>query len=656
VVAEETVNETTMEDTPGIVSAPYFFPIKQVETERNGGNIVAEALYSVGIKQAFTLVGGHISSILVESKRLGIKIIDVRDEASAVFAADIAGRLTGIPGVAIVTAGPGVTNTTTALQNAKMAQSPLLLIGGAAATMLKGRGALQDIDQIGAIRPYVKEVFTCNCVRSILPKLRNALQTAIEHPRGPVFVEIPIDLLYSIQEVRANMGLSKRILAKNLPEDKTINWYVPDKQDPDTYLKSRTGSQPVFLKITPRLPWLLKIYMQIQLHWIFGNAFVENPIIKLSPPKTQSYLKQVYKVPTLLSSSKQPIIVLGSQSIQTKEQAETIITALNKLQIPVFLSGMARGLLGKDHPLHVQQGKSDAFKTADFIILCGVEIDFRMDYGKKLSKKATIVVVHPVPALTKQNADIFWKPTLRIHTEPSTILEFLSEQVRKINCSEWLEQLQKISKEKSDKIMLEAHVSPDRKDPTKEAIHPIELGIALNRVIEPDAIIIGDGGDFVGTVANILSGRGPMSWLDPGSFGTLGVGGGFALAAKTIHPEKPVWLLWGDGSSGFSLAEIDTMCRHNLPIVAVIGNDAGWTQIERDQVPIFDDDVACTLEYTAYHTVAEGYGGIGMLVKYGESLVEKLEEAKSVCLEKKKPVVVNVLLGSSSFREGSISV
>lgn len=173
---------------------------------------------------------------------------------------------------------------------------------------------------------------------------------------------------------------------------------------------------------------------------------------------------------------------------------------------------------------------------------------------------------------------------------------------------------------------------PDHKDPAGEAVHPIDLAMVLDSVIEDDATVVGDGGDFVATVADIPSGLGTLLWLDPDSFGTIGVGGGFALAAKVVRPVRPAWLLWGDGSSGFSLAEVDTMCRHGLPVVAVIGNDAGWTQIERDQVAIFKDDVACTLEYTAYHTVGEGYGGIGMVVKYGDSLVDKLEEAKALCI------------------------
>ena len=122
----------------------------------NGGAQVAQILQNHGVKQIFTLCGGHISPILVESKKRGIQIVDVRHEANAAFAADASSRVSGVVGVAAVTAGPGVTNTITAIKNAQLAQSPLLLIGGATATMLRGRGSLQDIDQIELIKPHVK--------------------------------------------------------------------------------------------------------------------------------------------------------------------------------------------------------------------------------------------------------------------------------------------------------------------------------------------------------------------------------------------------------------------------------------------------------------------------------------------------------------------
>ena len=148
------------------------------ETERHGGELVAEVLAAHGVKFIFTLVGGHISPLLVASKDKGIRVVDVRHEVNAVFAADAVSRLSGVPGVAAVTAGPGVTNTITAVKNAQMAQSALVLIGGAAATVLKGRGALQDIDQQVLLRPLCKYVGTCKRVKDIPTVLRKAFAAA----------------------------------------------------------------------------------------------------------------------------------------------------------------------------------------------------------------------------------------------------------------------------------------------------------------------------------------------------------------------------------------------------------------------------------------------------------------------------------------------
>ena len=145
----------------------------------NGGSIVAKILSEHKVRYIFTVCGGHISPILSESKKNGIRIIDVRHEVNAVFAADAVSRLTGVPGVAVVTAGPGVTNSVTALINAKMAQSPLMLIGGASATVLRGRGALQDIDQVSLIRSAVKDVFTVKKNCDFIPALESAFASAV---------------------------------------------------------------------------------------------------------------------------------------------------------------------------------------------------------------------------------------------------------------------------------------------------------------------------------------------------------------------------------------------------------------------------------------------------------------------------------------------
>jgi acetolactate synthase-like protein len=233
-----------------------FIPFGNVvESERHGGEIAANVLKAHGVEFIFTLVGGHISPILVECKKQGVRVIDVRMEANAVFAADAVSRLSGVPGVAAVTAGPGVTNTITAIKNAQMAQSPLVLIGGAAATLLKGRGALQDIDQMVLLRPICKYCATCSSVKDIAPTLRRAFQEAQSGVPGPVFVELPIDVLYPIAEVRSNMGLGVRKRARDIKKDdqaEVSRIILPVEAEArgetrKAFLDAKRSDQPVFL-------------------------------------------------------------------------------------------------------------------------------------------------------------------------------------------------------------------------------------------------------------------------------------------------------------------------------------------------------------------------------------------------------------------------
>lgn len=173
----------------------------------HGGDQIAEVLQQHGVQFLFTLCGGHISPILVGAKKCGIRVIDTRHGVTAVFAADAVARLTGVPGVAAVTAGPGVTNTLTAVKNAQLAQSPVILLGGATATALKGRGALQDIDQMALIKPHVKWAYSVKKVKDLAPALQKAFRVAQTGVPGPVFLECPVDLLYDESVVREWYGL-----------------------------------------------------------------------------------------------------------------------------------------------------------------------------------------------------------------------------------------------------------------------------------------------------------------------------------------------------------------------------------------------------------------------------------------------------------------
>jgi acetolactate synthase-1/2/3 large subunit len=168
-------------------------------------------------------------------------------------------------------------------------------------------------------------------------------------------------------------------------------------------------------------------------------------------------------------------------------------------------------------------------------------------------------------------------------------------------------------------------------------------------------VFVADGGDFVSTASYIVRARGPLAWLDPGAFGTLGVGAGFAIGAALARPTSEVWILFGDGACGWSLAEFDTFVRHGIPVIAVVGNDAGWTQIAREQVKMLGDDVGTVLARTAYHEVAAGFGAQGILVTEAAQVPTALGRARELA-RSGVPVLVNVWLDRSAFREGSISM
>jgi acetolactate synthase-1/2/3 large subunit len=188
-----------------------------------------------------------------------------------------------------------------------------------------------------------------------------------------------------------------------------------------------------------------------------------------------------------------------------------------------------------------------------------------------------------------------------------------------------------------------------------ELLNPLFLCREIEKALPPNSMIVADGGDFVATASYIVSPSGPLTWLDPGVFGTLGVGAGFALGAKLCRPDSDVWILFGDGSVGYSLSEFDTFVRHGLPVLAVVGNDACWTQIAREQIEMLKDDVGTVLRFTDYHTVAEGFGAKGFSLKETSRISEVLQQARKAAAQG-QPVLVNAHLGKTAFRKGSISM
>ena len=575
----------------------------------HGGDIIADVLARHGVTHLFTLCGGHISPILTGAQARGLRVVDVRDEANAVFAADAVARMTGTVGAAAVTAGPGVTNAITAVKNAQMAQSPVVLFGGATATLLKGRGSLQDIDQMSIMKPITKWATAVKTVPALAPVVERACQLAVEGVPGPVFVEVPVDLLYPEATVRewyakeAGLGKAKGIGAKAV----------------ELYIRGHLFRQfraPVMPEVhVPKLPSLR------------GDNGVE-------------------RAADAIKGAQRPVFVIGSQALVGIKDPGRLARSLGMLGAPVFLGGMARGLLGRSHELQLRHNRSAALKRADVIVVCGFPFDFRLGYGRGLNREATIIAANLSAQELRKNR----RPDVAIEMHAGEFITTIADRISSAGdrWRGWLDELRGEDKARDTEIASKAK-------PAGELVDPIHFFLRMEEAMADDAVLIVDGGDFVATASYIVRPRAPLSWLDPGAFGTLGVGGGFALGASMVRPGKEVWLVWGDGSSAYTLAEFDSYVRHGVAPIAVIGNDASWMQIAREQVEVLGTTLGCDLRRTDYHRVAEGYGGVGLSLTEGARVDAVLAEAKSIA-RAGRPVCINVHLRKSDFRKGSISM
>ena len=575
----------------------------------NGGDRIARVLRAHGVEFLFTLCGGHISPILKGAKDAGIRVVDVRHEATAVFAADAVARISGIPGVAAVTAGPGATNTITAVKNAQLAQSPVILLGGAAATALQGRGALQDIDQMALFKPHVKWAKAVTRVRDLAPVLGKAFHVARSGVPGPVFIECPVDLLYDEAVIR--------------------EWYA--------------ASTPKGNSLSDRF---VRGYLNHQARRIFSAAgSADDAVIEVAPMSPSPDV--IARAAKRIAAAERPLLVVGSQALVDAGHADAVAAAIERLGVPFYLSGMARGLMGKSHALHHRHQRRKALRESDLVLLAGVPSDFRLDYGRNVRRSACLISANRSRLDLKRNR----RPDIAALADAGLFLRQLADALGTSASSRWHEwQNTLLARDRDREAEIDSNASR-----SGEFINPVALCRSIDAGLPDNSMIVADGGDFVGAASYIVKPRSPLSWLDPGVFGTLGCGAGFALGASLCRPDHEVWVLFGDGSVGYALAEFDTFVRHNIPVIAVVGNDAGWTQIAREQVKMLHDDVGTVLARSDYHKVAAALGGRGILLKSADQTVASLREARDAAADG-VPVLLNSWLDRTDFREGSLSM
>ena len=543
----------------------------------HGGRLVARVLRSEGVGALFTLCGGHIMPIYDGCLEEGIRVVDVRHEQAAVYAADAWARISGRPGVAAVTAGPGVTNAVTAIANAFRAQSPVVVLGGQGPIELQGRGSLQEMDVISVLRPLTKWAVSVTDVRRIPELVSLAFRRALAGVPGPVYVELPLDVLIAQAE-----------------EEKV----------------AYPGPAP------PR-------------------------------PAQPGDPQRVAQAAAILAQAERPVALVGSQ-LRWSPDPGSLARFAEAARIPVFTNGMARGALPPDHPYFFQRSRRVALAEADVVLIAGTPLDFRLNYGQAFGAHARLVQIDLDPAELGRNRE----PLCGIVGDPGTVLDQMVEAgagaLSSTARQAWLEAL-KAEEEKAARRMaasLASDASP---------VDPLRLCAEIDALLSEDATVIGDGGDFVATAANVLRVRRyPAGWLDPGPLGTLGVGMGYAMAARLLRPKGEVLLLLGDGAAGLDLMEFEAAVRQAIPLVAVVGNDASWTQVRRLQVQFYGEEraVATSLSHARYDRVVEALGGHGEWVERPEEIRPALERA----FASGRPALVNVKMGRSDFRAGAISV
>jgi acetolactate synthase-1/2/3 large subunit len=393
-------------------------------------------------------------------------------------------------------------------------------------------------------------------------------------------------------------------------------------------------------------------YLELPLDILMGFANVE----EFAEPKTSRTAAQPAPDPTelaeavaLLEKAERPVAIIGSQFRWSRDR-DALTALLARFPMPTFVNGMARGALPPDHPCLFTRARRAALATADVVLMCGTPFDFRVDYGRSptWSPDTKIIKVDRDATQIGHNRGV----SVGLVADTGLVLRSFADALRAGSShDEWLGTV-RVSEEKSRKKMA-AEIAAESDPP-----NPLRVCAELDRFIQDDTIVIGDGGDFVATAAYVLRVRWPGLWMDPGPLGTLGVGPGYAMAAKLARPKSRVVAVYGDGAFGLHAMELEAMARQKIPVVCVIGNDAGWTQIRRGQVDFFGEEraIATGLAHTRYDKVAEALGCHGEYVETTAGLAPAFERAFAASERESVPAVVNVKIAASEFRKGAISV
>ncbi len=525
----------------------------------NGAILVARALEQAGVGPIFTLSGNQILPVYDAGLDTGLRFIDGRHETAVAHMADAWGRLTGRPGVCLVTAGPGHTNALTGLLTAQLAESPMLLLSGGSSLGQDGMGGFQEIDQVAAARPLCKASWRATSAAELPALMARAWRTALDGTPGPVHLTLPVDVL------------------QQTVDDAT----VPMPQD---------GA------------WL-----------------------PLPAPAADDGITQAV---ALLADASRPL-VLGSPSAWRGEAGVQLRALLDTINAPGFAIESPRGLT--DPGLH---GVSAQFPRADVVLLLGPQ-DFAAGFtSERALGTARFIQVMPTAAQLGKNRAV----AVGLVGDAATVLEQLvtAARTRTWAASGWRAELEAAQHEG-----LQRFADAERADTVP--IHPLRLATAVRDLLDDGDSVAVDGGEF-SQWARWALGAGRFTTLLNGKLGGIGPAIPFAIAAKVARPARRCVAFLGDGTFGFHGLELDTAVRFNLPLVVVVGNDAGWAAERHRQRQLYGPDrvVASDLLPTRYDRVAEALGCHAEHVEHPEQLRPALERA----FTSGKPACINVAIAS----------
>ena len=518
--------------------------------EGHGGDLALAALRAFGVGEMFTLSGGHVFPLYDAAHKTNFPIYDVRHEQSAVFAAEAVAKLQRRPGLAVLTAGPGVTNGISGLTSAFFNASPVLVLAGRAPQFRWGSGSLQEFDHVPLVAPITRYAGTVGETGAIPGEISAALTAALTPHRGPAFLDLPLEVVFSSGE----------------------------------------AAEP-------------------------GEPAV--PVLEPDPD-------EVARAAALLAGAERPMIIAGSD-VWAGNAIEELRAVAEALQTPVFTNGMGRGALPPSHPLAFAKARRAALNEADVVAVIGTPLDFRLGFGEFGEAQ----VVHIVDAPSQRATHV--TPAVSPAGDLRLILAGLA--ARQGSHDEWIAGLRTAEDagKTRDAEAMAADTNP---------IKPARVYGELRRILADDAVTIGDGGDFVSYPGRYLEPAQPGTWLDPGPFGCLGTGMGYAMGARVTYPSRQICVLLGDGAAGFSLMDAESLARQRLPVVMVVGNNGIWGLEKHPMNAMYGYDVAADLQPgLRYDDVVRALGGAGETVEKAADLGPALTRA----FDSGVPYLVNVL-------------